>query len=128
MMEPFKNGLLIVIVSLLFIALLFTVRLSLSPLFLSLFLLYFLYPFRQEVWAKRTMGVTIGLFLLWLLSQIKGIISPFLVAFILAYIFHPLITKLEHFKIRRTLGIFLLALFFTPLSFLSLLFFHSLLG
>ncbi|XTI73085.1 AI-2E family transporter [Acidithiobacillus sp. AC3] len=63
-------------------------------------------------------------FLLWLLYRLGPILSPFLIAGVLAYLGNPLVTLLQRWRIGRTLGttlVFLLALLLTAAVIMALL-------
>ena len=67
----------------------------------ALFLL--LFPFR-EYRAARTMMFTAGiLFGFWLCITLSGILFPFIIGLLIAYLFNPAVTWIEtHWKIHRT--------------------------
>ena len=46
-----------------------------------------------------------GLLLLWLLAQLSPILSPFLLAAILAYICNPLVDRMQRLGLPRSLGV-----------------------
>lgn len=66
-----------------------------NPVFALAALLFFLYPFRRNVVIRRTMQLGVAAFLIWLALNLSGALFPFIVAFLVAYLFSPLITILE---------------------------------
>ena len=79
-----------------------------------LFLVVFLYALRNElspVLVGTTLVVLVSalLFLAWILSELAGLLWPFVASFALAYLLAPLVGILER-RISRTLAIAILAL------------------
>lgn len=74
---------------------------SLSPFVLLGGLLYLLYPFRATPVARRLMQLGTLFFAVWFISSILGILAPFLIALLIAYILNPLVRELERRKIPR---------------------------
>lgn len=73
---------------------------------------------------KRPIIVAVGLFLLlWFFSLLRGILIPFVLGFLLAYVLAPAVDKLESMKIPRTAAILLAYVFF--LGLLALLIFYA---
>jgi len=64
------------------------------PVFPLAALLFFLYPFRREIVARRTMQLGIATFVIWLSIALSGVLAPFIIAFVLAYICAPFV---KHF-------------------------------
>ncbi|MEK9135795.1 MAG: AI-2E family transporter, partial [Bacteroidota bacterium] len=57
--------------------------------------------FRQALLALRVMWLASALFLLWFLHSLSGVLAPFVVAFLLAYILNPLVSQLEARRFPR---------------------------
>jgi len=85
----------------LFLFLVYTVRIIASPFIVLGSTLFLLYPLRSNVMARNIMWLSIALFSLWFLYTIVGLLAPFVVALLFAYILHPLITKIESWGIPR---------------------------
>lgn len=96
-----------------------------NPLFPLAALIFFLYPFRKVVVTRRTMQLGVAAFLFWLALNLSGALFPFIMAFIIAYIFSPLVSLLERRRVPRwasslviTLGIIgiyaLIGIFLVP--------------
>jgi predicted PurR-regulated permease PerM len=79
-------------------------------------LLFFLFGFRSNPIAKRMIFVVFLVLLFYLFIKAQVIIFPFIVSFVIAYIFNPIASQLERWKIRRSLGtLFLLIITFSLL-------------
>ena len=85
----------------LFLFLIYTVRIIASPFIILGAILFLLYPLRLHVMARNIMWLSALLFSLWFLYSIVGILAPFALALLFAYILHPLITKAETWGIPR---------------------------
>ena len=79
----------------LFLFLIYTIRVIASPFIVLGAILFLLYPLRSNVMARNIMWLSVLLFSLWFLYSIVGILAPFAVSILFAYILHPLITKAE---------------------------------
>jgi predicted PurR-regulated permease PerM len=82
----------------------YSVHSIISPFVITGALVYLLYPYRQSVIAGRLMWLSSFLFLLWFFNTISGLLLPFLVAFLFAYIINPLVTSLARRRIPRWLS------------------------
>ncbi len=98
----------------------YAMRLALIPPFLVLILLFFLIPLRANPVVMRLIILIVVIFSFWFIRDTMDILAPFAIAFALAYLFDPLVTKLEKKRIPRltsvsiivvvSLGLFLLML------------------
>jgi len=80
----------------------------LSPILVGGFLLFLLAGLKEYPVARR-LGLSIVLVLLvWFFIRAQGVLFPFLVSFILAYLFDPLADWLEKRYISRTLAVLFL--------------------
>jgi predicted PurR-regulated permease PerM len=82
----------------------YTIVPVLSPFVAAGGLVYLLYPWRHLAVPRRVMLLAGGLFALWLLVFLGGILLPFGIAFLLAYLLNPLVTRAENRKIPRWLS------------------------
>jgi len=73
----------------------------LSPFVLVAALIYVLFPFRSNSVVRRVIVVAVVLFGLWFLHSLIGVLIPFILAFVLAYIFNPLVAKVERARVPR---------------------------
>jgi len=63
--------------------------------------IFFLYPFRRVVVPRRLLQLGVALFVLWLMLNLSGVLFPFIVAIIIAYLFSPLVDRLHRLGIPR---------------------------
>jgi predicted PurR-regulated permease PerM len=82
----------------------YVVQPILSPFVITGSLLYLLYPLRKAPLARRLMVLALFLFALWFLYSILGLLTPFLLAFLIAYIVNPAVTVLEARRVPRWLS------------------------
>jgi len=85
----------LVVATILLVALGYTIDVIISPFVLIGAILYVLYPFRDVALAQRLMWLSLIVFLIWFLYSLLGLLTPFIVAFLLAYILNPLVTRFE---------------------------------
>lgn len=76
---------------------------SIPPILPLAGLLYFLYPFRRQVVIRRTILLAIFTCLIWLVMNLAGVLLPFIIAFLLAYLFAPVVANLQRRRIPRWL-------------------------
>jgi predicted PurR-regulated permease PerM len=62
-------------------------------------------PERIGYRLQAALWISVGLGLLWLLYLLSPILTPFLLAGILAYICHPVVDRLEKLRLPRLLGV-----------------------
>ena len=77
---------------------------GLGPLPLGLAAAYLLYPHRRQPLAMRLLTVAIVFTLLWVVRRLGPVLTPFFVAFLLAYLLDPLVRKLTSWRIPRVLA------------------------
>lgn len=95
----------IVFVSLIFAFFLYQIKSALIPLVLAIVLIVLLLPYRDHDFVRHLIWVVVGIFTFWFLRETKAIVAPFFIAFALAYLFDPLVSKLEKRKIPRLLSV-----------------------
>src|SRR5581483_11284739 len=97
------DGIAIALGVLALLALAWTVRPIINP-FIAAFLFYLvLSSLREYRAAKKILNTGLSLFGLWLIITLAGILVPFIVGAVLAYLFNPLVLYLhEKRKISRT--------------------------
>lgn len=76
----------------------------LSPFLILAALVYILYPLRSHPLARRTMTLGLLLFGAWFVHSLLGVLFPFIAAFLLAYIFNPVVARLERKQFPRWAG------------------------
>jgi predicted PurR-regulated permease PerM len=82
----------------------YTIAPVLSPFIAAGGLVYLLYPWRHRAVPRRVILLTAGLFTFWLLVSLGGVLLPFGIAFLLAYMLNPLVTRAEMRGIPRWLS------------------------
>lgn len=87
-----------------------SVEAILSPFVLVAALIYILFPFRDNKVVRRIIVVAVVLFGLWFLHSLLGVLIPFILAFLLAYIFNPLVAKVEHRRVPRWIAALMVTL------------------
>ena len=89
---------------------LFSLRGLLNPFLLFLLLVVLLSPYagsRQHLLLVGTAGV---LTLIWILGTTGFLLAPFILALVLAYVLHPLVDRIQRWRIGRSLAVTLLML------------------
>lgn len=93
--------------------LLFTIQSVLSPFLILAAIVFLLLPIRQIKLARTLMWLAFLLFITWFIYELGGVLLPFIISFLLAYIFNPFVCKLEAKKIPRwfsSLGVIVIVL------------------
>ena len=75
----------------------------------------------KRSWAPWLIGLVVAALVVWLVSALQGVLTPFVVAGILAYILNPLVEKLRHRGVSRPITAMLVMLFALALLALLLL-------
>ncbi|MBC8044916.1 MAG: AI-2E family transporter [Rhizobacter sp.] len=91
----------------------FTVQAALSPLLIFIFVLYLLWPLRENPFANRLLWVSVTMFVIWFLRELSGLLTPFIVGFTLAYLFDPLMQLLVGKRVPRGIAALLITLLST---------------
>ncbi len=99
----------IVAIGALFLA--FEIRSVLSPLLIFIILIFIAQPHRSNPIVNRLFWGIILLFGIWIFSELAGLLTPFIIALLLAYLFEPLMNFLLKHKIPRALSALLLTFF-----------------
>jgi predicted PurR-regulated permease PerM len=84
---------------------------ALSPFVVVLAIVFLLTPLRGNPVARRFMLLGVGLFAVWFFSSISGLLTPFLIAFLIAYVLNPSVTWLETRRVPRWLSSLVVVLF-----------------
>lgn len=87
-----------------------SMRSALSPLLVFGLFLLLVSPYSG---TQRHLIVVLAaslLFFIWLLDTLGGVLAPFIVAIVIAYIFDPLVDRLEAKRVPRLAGVAILAL------------------
>ncbi len=106
-----KFFLVAVVIVILFGVWFFSVQGAMSPFILSLIIIGFLIPFRQNRSIRVLIALVFTIFMIWLFHYLQEIIAPFLISFALAYLFDPVVDKFQTKKISRTFSIMIIIFF-----------------
>lgn len=110
--------LIIVGVAITFFYFCYLIREVINPIVLFIILIASLVPFWRFMWAKAVLFVILFLFSLWVIYKSGYLVAPFIWGFFIAYLFDPIITKMEK-RIPRLAGVILI---FIPLVILTFIF------
>ena len=116
-----ENWLIKILILILLSVLLFSVRHLLSPPIVAFLVLLVLFPERGKNWSKPFIFLSSIVLIMWVISQLKLILIPFILAFVVAYIMHPVLQWLQKRKIPKILAIILVELTFIALIALFLI-------
>jgi predicted PurR-regulated permease PerM len=111
-----------VIAFLLFGTLFIVTELFKSPFIVLGVIILSLYPFRKNKVVKDYLTLSIIIFSAWFLHSISGLLTPFIIALLLAYILNPLVELLGKKKISRTISSLIIILFFLGIITLLVIF------
>ena len=89
-------------------AFLWSTRSVLSPILIGALLIHFLFEVREFPLMRSLRAGIVILLLVWMIINAQGIIIPFLLAFILAYLINPLVDFFERIRVPRLLAVSLL--------------------
>ncbi len=74
-----------------------------GPLLTYAILMFVLFPYREEsAFIRRFVVLSSLVFTLWFLTELGMILLPFAIAFFVAYILDPLVSKLSSWKLNRS--------------------------
>jgi predicted PurR-regulated permease PerM len=73
----------------------YSLRTVLTPLLAFLILFLMLWPIRKEAIVKYILLISLLVFLIWFAGETQHLLFPFAVSFVLAYLFDPVVLKLE---------------------------------
>ncbi len=82
-----------------------------SPFILSTIIIGFLLPFREHKSIRVLIALVFTVSMIWLFYFLQEIVNPFLISFALAYLFDPLVDKLEARRIPRVASIMIVIVF-----------------
>ena len=96
------------LVLLLAVAFLYQLLPVLSPVVLFLALLMLAAPFSGTPYHRTFVAVMVLLIVIWLLRTLAALLAPFVLALVVAYIFDPLVDRIQARGIKRPLAVALL--------------------
>ncbi len=102
--------LLIIGAALLLAMLLYAFREVLSPPIAGAVLIMFLLPLPSHPIKRSLILLTVFLFAVWFTLKTAVILMPFIVSLALAYLFDPVVDRMEKFRLPRTLGVLIIVL------------------
>lgn len=114
--EKFQSAAAVLILAagiVLFFLLLYFIRPALSPVLVGVAFVLLLHPFRNYPFVRRIIWLGVLMFGAWLVITLSSVLTPFVLAFLLAYVFNPLVSYLEGRKVARwasSLGILVILL------------------
>lgn len=113
----------IILGSILLLLLLYLVFPALSPLLVLAGILFLLYPVREQFAVRRILWLAVFAFLAWFVRSLIGVLTPFLIAFLIAYVFDPVVGALSRKGLPRWFSSLLVMFFLAGLlaTFLILL-------
>ncbi|MEI0518201.1 AI-2E family transporter [Brachyspira murdochii] len=116
-----KGGeiLLVLIISSTFFYFCYLIREIINPIILFIILIAALIPFWRYIWAKTSIVLILALFTLWVIKEAGYLVAPFIWGIFIAYMFDPLITKMQT-KIPRIAAVLFI---FIPLIIIAVIFF-----
>ncbi len=77
----------------------------LSPLVVGGIVLFFLFGLWERPLARRLTGVIIIVMAIWIFMKAQSVFMPLIFAFIIAYLFDPLVGQIGRLKIPRLIGV-----------------------
>ncbi|HYM21064.1 MAG TPA: AI-2E family transporter [Candidatus Kapabacteria bacterium] len=84
---------------------LYLIHKDISPFILMVTVALLLFPFREYRAARTILTTTLTLFVLWLAMTLSSILFPFIVAFVISYLFNPVVSYMKRkWKISRGWG------------------------
>jgi predicted PurR-regulated permease PerM len=89
----------------------YEMRMALIPPLMAIILIAILAPLHQNPVARRLLILVIVVFAFWFIRDTLAILTPFAIAFGLAYLFDPLVTKLERRNVPRLLSVSVIVFF-----------------
>lgn len=105
-----REWLLFVVALLLLVVLGYTVREVFSPILVYVIFLVATYPLRRESIVRHMILVATLLFGVWFAVEVAGAVLPFVIAFLISFIFSPAVEYLAGKRIPRALSIIVILL------------------
>ncbi len=105
-----REWLLLAVTLALVILLGYTVRDIFSPILVYVVFLIATYPLRHESMVRHILLIATLLFGVWFFVEVSGAVLPFVIAFLISFIFSPLVEILARRRIPRTISIIVILL------------------
>ncbi len=100
-----REWLLLAVALVLLVVLGYSVREVFSPILVYVVFLIATYPLRREPIVRHLILVATLLFGIWFFVEVSGAVLPFVIAFLVSFIFSPVVESLARKKIPRSLSI-----------------------
>lgn len=100
-----REWLLLAVTLILIVVLGYTVREVFSPILVFLLFLIATYPLRHESIVRHLILIAALLFGVWFFVEVSGAVLPFVIAFLISFVFSPLVELLARKRIPRWLSI-----------------------
>lgn len=95
----------ILILSLILLSILFySVQSILNPIIIYTLLIFLFYSYREFRLIRISISIASILFFIWAFDELKGVLLPFIISFLIAYLLQPVINFFERLKIKRWIG------------------------
>ncbi len=105
-----REWVILAIALILLIVLGYAVREIFNPILVYIVFLIATYPLRHEVIVRHMIVIASIMFGLWFFVEVSGAVLPFVIAFIISFIFTPVVESLARKKIPRAVSIILILL------------------
>ncbi len=105
-----REWLLLAVALILLVVMGYTVREVFSPILVYIVFLVATYPLRHESIVRHLILVATLVFGVWFFVEVSGAVLPFVIAFLISFIFSPVVESLAHKKIPRPLSIIVILL------------------
>lgn len=95
----------LLILSLILLSILFySVQSILNPIIIYTLLIFLFYSYREFRLIRISISIASILFFIWAFDELKGVLLPFIISFLIAYLLQPVINFFERLKIKRWIG------------------------
>ncbi|MFH1755754.1 MAG: AI-2E family transporter [Candidatus Latescibacterota bacterium] len=103
--------LLLISAAVLLVSLLFAFREVLSPPIAAAILILFVLPLSSHPIKRSLIILTVFLFVVWFAVNTAAILMPFIISLALAYLFDPVVDRMEKIRLPRTVSVLIIVLF-----------------
>jgi len=110
--QPMHGTILLIGGIILLLLLVYTIIPLITPFVLIASILFLLYPLRHEQLSRTVIWLAVALFVLWFIYSLGGVLFPFIVAFLIAYLLDPFINRLQRWGVARWLSSLIVILIF----------------
>ncbi len=100
-----REWLVLILALIILLVLGYTVREIFDPIFVFVVFLIATYPFRHDSIVRHLILLATFVFAFWFVIEVSGAVLPFVVAFIISFVFSPLVEWLKMRKVPRAVSI-----------------------